>query len=151
MNTRLGVAGHPLHPLFVHFPIALWTIAIAAELGGWAAGRNWWAVSFDCQALGVIVAIVAMAAGLADYAALPRTHPAGDTATFHMLAMGSAWLLFVSSLALRGLPAGTTPPPIATAAAVAGFLVMAIGGWFGGRLVYRFGVGVSSDRPHGRS
>ncbi len=151
MSTRLRLAGHPLHPLLVHFPIALWTIAIAAELGGWAAGRDWWAVSFDCQALGAIAAIVATAAGVADYAALPRAHPAADTAVFHMMAMGGAWLLFVSSLALRGLPASQTPPLVATAAAVAGFLVMAIGGWLGGRLVYRFGVGVSGDSPSGRS
>ena len=150
MSMRVRLAGHPLHPLLVHFPIALWSIAIVAELGGWA-GRHWWAVSFDCQALGAVAAIVAMAAGLADYAALPRPHPAGDTAVFHMLAMGGAWLLFVSSLALRGLPASETPPLIATAAAVAGFLVMAIGGRLGGRLVYRFGVGVSSDPPSGSS
>ena len=87
-------------------------------------------MSFDCQALGAIAAIVAMAAGFADYVALPRAHPAADTAVFHMLAMGGAWLLFVSSLALRGLPASEAPPH--------------------GRLVYRFGVGVSSDPPTGR-
>jgi len=26
----LRLAGHPLHPMLVHFPIALWTLAVVA-------------------------------------------------------------------------------------------------------------------------
>jgi uncharacterized membrane protein len=146
MGSKLRLAGHPLHPLLVHFPVALWTIAVFAELGGWAMGRDWWAISFGCQALGVLGAVVAMVPGFFDFVALPRSHPAVDTATFHLLAMSGAWLMFIASLALRGLPATAAPPLVATTAAGAGFVFMAIGGWLGGRLVYRFGVGVSSTQ-----
>jgi uncharacterized membrane protein len=143
MAWRLRLAGHPLHPLLVHFPIALWTIAAFAEIGGWARGGDtWWAVSSGAQALGVLVAVAAMATGASDFASLARAHPAADTAVWHMLAMGTAWLLFVASVALRGWPASGPPPVAASVAAFAGFASMVGGGWLGGQLVYRFGVGV---------
>lgn len=139
----LRLAGHPIHPLLVHFPVALWTLAIVADIGGLITGDAWWwQASFGCQALGVLAATVAMAAGVLDYATLARNHPAQDTAVAHMLVMGTAWLAFLASLGLRGLPQGATPPLAAILAAAAGFLAMAIGGWLGGRLVYHFAVGV---------
>lgn len=143
MAMSIRVAGHPVHPMLVHFPIALWTGAVVADLGGWVAGHTvWWMISFGCQALGVLAALVAMLFGLLDYASIPRQHPAQDTAVFHMLAMGTAWVMFVVSIALRGLPPGQPPSIWATAAAVVGFATMAVGGWLGGQLVYHFGIGV---------
>lgn len=137
------LAGHPLHPMLVHFPVALWTLAIGADAGGLVAGHDgWWQAGFACQALGVLAALAAMVAGVLDYAALPRHHPAQDTAMAHMLVMGTAWICFLASLGLRGLPDGSTPPLPALVAAAAGFVAMACGGWLGGRLVYRFAVGV---------
>ena len=138
---RLG--GHPIHPMLVHFPVALWTLAIVADSGGMVTGEAWWwQASFGCQALGVLAATVAMAAGLLDYATLARDHAAQATAVAHMLVMSTAWLAFLASLALRGLPDGAPPPLAAMLTAAVGFVAMAIGGWLGGRLVYRFAVGV---------
>lgn len=150
MAWRLRLAGHPLHPLLVHFPIALWSIAAFAEVGGWTRGGDaWWAVSFGAQALGVLVAVAAMATGALDLAALARSHPAADTAVWHMFAMGSAWLLFVASVALRGWPVSGPPPMLASVAILAGFVAMVGGGWLGGQLVYRFGVGVGGSEGGG--
>lgn len=143
---RLG--GHPLHPAIVHFPIALWTVAVGADLAGWLAGQpTWWFMSQVCLALGVIAGLLAMVAGALDYAALPARHSAQNTAVRHMLWMGTAWFLFVISLAARG-NLGSGPPPLwAIAAAMVGFAVMAVGGWMGGQLVYRYWVGVSTSSP----
>lgn len=140
---RLRFAGHPLHPALVHFPIALWSVAVAAEAGGWLGGQAlWWSVSLICHALGTAAGLLALVAGFLDYLALEREHPAQDTAVWHMLAMCLAWLLFVLSLALRGLQLDAAPPGVATVLAGAGFAVMAAGGWLGGRLVYHYGVAV---------
>lgn len=142
----LRLAGHPLHPMLVHFPVALWTLGFGADVGGLAAGADWWwRISFGCQALGVLTASVAMVAGVLDYAALPRDHAAQDTAVVHMLVMATAWLAYLASLALRGLPGVAPPPTAAVAAAGVGFAAMVVGGWLGGRLVYRFGVGVDGS------
>lgn len=146
MAWSLRLGGHPVHPLLVHFPVAAWTVAVGADAAGWITGQAvWWLISFGSQALGVLMAAVAMLAGFLDYAGLSRQHPAQDTAVWHMLAMGTAWLLFLISLAARGLPAADPPSVWATAVAVTGFIAMALGGWFGGKLVYRFGVGVDRN------
>lgn len=142
----LRLAGHPLHPMLVHFPVALWSLAIAADAGGLISGEAWWwSISSGCQALGLVAATLAMIAGALDFAALPRGHPAQDSAVAHIMAMSIAWLCFLASLALRGLPGEAPPPLAALIAAGAGFVAMAVGGWLGGRLVYHYGVGVRRE------
>lgn len=143
----LRLAGHPLHPMLVHFPVALWTLSVAMDAGGLITGREvWWTAGFACQALGLLTAVPAMAAGAFDFASLPRGHPGTDTAVAHLTAMSLAWLLYLASAALRGLPGPEAPPGPAIIAGFAGFLALAAGGWLGGRLVYRFGVGASGCR-----
>ena len=125
----LRLAGHPLHPMLVHFPVALWTLAVAADAGGLLAGDAWWwRLGFGCQALGLATAALAMVAGWLDYASLARSHPAQDTAVAHLLVMSTAWLSFLASLGLRGLPDGGPPPWPAIAVAGFGFVAMAVGG-----------------------
>lgn len=144
---RIRLAGHPAHPALVHFPIALWTVAIGAEAAGWISGQPvWWQFGFACQALGVIAGLFALATGFLDFTAIARGDPARDTGVAHMLAIALAWMLFLVSLALRGLPPGEAPSFGATAAVIAGFVAMSAGGWLGGRLVYHFGVGVTNAR-----
>lgn len=140
----LRLAGHPVHPMLVHFPVALWTLSVATDAGGLITGGEvWWSASFACQALGLLAAVPAMAAGAIDFASLPRGHPGLDTAVAHLSAMGVAWLSFLASVVLRGLPGTDAPPLVAVIAGFAGFLAMAAGGWLGGRLVYHFRVGVN--------
>ena len=142
MAARIG--GHPLHPALAHFPVALWTAApVADAVGLWLDAPDAWVFGFWALAAGVAIGAAAMAAGALDFAALPGTHPARDTAVHHMLAMGSAWLLCVLALALRGWPPDTAPTVLAIAAELAGFATMALGGWLGGSLVYRFGIGLA--------
>ena len=143
----MRIAGHPVHPMLVHFPLVLWTGAVALDLGGLATGREWtWQLSFLCQALGLATAAIAILAGFLEFTSIARAHPARDTAVSHMLVMCTVWLLFLFSVALRGSAPATAPTVWATAVAVAAFLLMVFGGWLGGRLVYRFGIGVQARR-----
>jgi len=130
---------------------ALWTVAVGADLAGRMTGQpNWWSLSQLCLVLGVVAGLLAMVAGALDYAALPQRHPAQDTAAGHMLWMGTAWCLFLVSLAARGIPGSGPAPRWAIVVELVGFAVMALGGWMGGQLVYRYGVGVhASSRDAG--
>ncbi len=139
--------GHPLHPMLVHLPVALWTLASACDglmlLGfdpAWPFG--WW-----CLVVGLGAAVPAMAAGLADFVRLPE--PAVTTALRHMSLMGAAWTMELIALLTRSGGFVVTPQSsgISMAAALAGFLLMTVGAWHGGQLVYRFGAGVT--RPAG--
>ena len=147
MAFGLRLGGHPVHPMLVHFPIALWTVAAGADVAGWIYGwPESWLISFGSQAVGIAIAAVAMLAGVFDFAAIPRDTPAQGIAVSHLLAMSTAWLLFIVSLAMRGLPPTNAPSIWATVTALVAWAVMAFGGWLGGRLVYEFGIGVSNSK-----
>ncbi|MEO8016850.1 MAG: DUF2231 domain-containing protein [Pseudomonadota bacterium] len=138
----MRLAGHPLHPMLVHFPIALWTCALGADVAGmFVSGVAPAGIAYGASALGCLSGFIAMLAGILDFAKLAKGSPARDTAVSHMMVMGAAWLIFLSGLALRGYPPPSPAPVAAFVLTAIGFAVMAAGAWMGGRLVYEFGVG----------
>jgi uncharacterized membrane protein len=134
--------------MLVHFPIAFWSCAVAADLVGLfnyaelAAG-----VAFGSLALGCATGLLAMIAGVVDFTGLRKDSLARDPAVSHLMAMCGAWLVFLVALALRGFPPTTPVSTAALIASAAGFLAMAYGAWLGGKLVYAYGVGVTSPTP----
>jgi|SRR6185369_12050878 len=136
--------GHPIHPMLVHFPIVLWTAttgaAIAAVFGVTEAER----VAAFANGAGLIIALPAMLAGALELRTIDSRSPAMRVATWHMMAMATAWVCFLVAV-MASFASGldrTTAQMAAAASAVVGFLVMAIGGWLGGRLVYEYGIAV---------
>jgi uncharacterized membrane protein len=132
---------HPVHPALAHFPIAFWVGASLADLIAlWTRVPVWWTVSHHAIAAGVIAGSLAVLAGFTELALRKLPPPAVAWAIGHASLMGTALLVFMVSLAWRN----SVPPPIAAVAL--GFLGSAIvlaGGFCGGTLVYRFGVGVA--------
>lgn len=139
--------GHPVHPMLVHLPIALWTLGTACDgltlAGVGEAARPGWL----CMGLGLVLALPAMVAGLADFVSLPDRAVA--TATRHMVLMGLAWSAYLGAVMMRsdGLAVRATPGPAAMALGLAGFLLLVAGAAHGGQLVYRLGVGVERSDP----
>jgi len=135
------MATHPLHPAIVHLPLGLLasaTIADVAHLAGlWREPRY----AAWLMAWGLGWALVAMAAGLYDFGRLRREIV--PNALRHMGAMALAVLGYAITLYLRRdtLAAGLEPPTLSFALSIISGLVLALGGWFGGELVYRFGAG----------
>ena len=141
--------GHPIHPMLVHFPVVLWTVAagayVASTLGLADVAAT---VAKFSNGTGLIIAIVAMLAGLMELRSIERASAAMQVATWHMMVMATGWFCFLLALVL---PISTTIGPrtaqlAAAVCAAAGFVLMGIGGWLGGRLVYEFGVGVKNSR-----
>lgn len=141
------VLGHPLHPAVVHFPIALLLSATAAD-AVWVAGLiSNTQIAAVLMAGGLAMGLVAMAAGLVDFAGLDEA--VVPHALRHMAAVGAAWLGYGIALYLRR-DSLWTDAPIETptiAVSLVSALVLALGGWLGGRLVYSFGAGVSKTLP----
>lgn len=135
---------HPLHPALVHFPIACWSLAVAADFSGLWLGDAVWRWSGGLLAVGCVTALAAMLAGMIE---LPRV-PDGIAlriAYWHMGAMLLASVFFSVRLFLRldGLHA-LEPNAISLLLDAAGFVCLILGGWLGGTLVYHHGVGRSS-------
>lgn len=145
MNGRgLRVFGHPLHAIMSDFPLALLgTSLLWSVIGLWRGEAVWWAISFWTITLGLATAVLAAFAGAVDYAAIPQDHPALGTALRHMLLMLSALSPYLISLLVRG---GAGPPAgkasfVVLALETLGVLLLSIGGWYGGHLVFHYGVG----------
>jgi uncharacterized membrane protein len=142
----MRVFGHPLHPAIVHFPIGLLLSASLADLA-WLAGLTTDAhIGAVLMAGGLAMGVVAMGAGLVDFATLDET--VVPHALRHMAAVGIAWLGYAVALYLRRdvLSGADTVGSISLALSLASALVLALGGWLGGRLVYTFGAGVDAVR-----
>jgi uncharacterized membrane protein len=147
----MRILGHPVHPMLVHFPVAFWTAAALAYLAA-SAGVDERAVGIAklVNGAGLIMAIPAMIAGLLELPTIEGRSEAMRVANWHLMIMATVWFCFLLALLLPMSTEATmnhmTAQLAATASAVIGFLLMSIGGWLGGRLVYEFGTGVR-DRP----
>jgi uncharacterized membrane protein len=127
---------HPVHAALVHLPMGL---LLATPLFD-ALGRK--EVASACCALGCAGAVVAAVAGFVDFGKLERDSPAETTAFWHMGAMLVALSAFAATLLLRG----TTDVGLLACDAL-GLGALGVGGWLGGELVYRHGVGRPASPP----
>lgn len=148
MNKGLRLLGHPLHAILSDFPLALMGTSLLWDIIGlWRGEAVWWAISFWGIVLGLVTAALAACAGAVDYGAIRQDHPALRTALRHMVLMLAALAPYIISLLVRGGPA---PPAGKSLLAVLGLetlglLLLTIGGWYGGHLVFHHGIG--SDMP----
>ncbi len=138
---------HPLHPAFVHFPIATWTLATVADLASLHWGQPAWQFAGVTMAIGTLAALAAMATGFVELQKLEHGSPVIRAVNRHMLLMMAAWCCYATSLFLRLEGTSLTRPGmLSLGMSVIGFLVLCIAGWWGGRLVYEHGIGVRGRR-----
>lgn len=147
--TKLaGPYGHPFHPILVTVPIGAWTASIVFDVAsrtvedGAALGRAaWWLIG-----IGVLGAAAAAIFGLLDYLPIPGGTPAKRTGTLHLILNIATLALFASSFAIRMDDAATeTSVGLMVVSAVA-LGMLGVSGWLGGKLTYRYGVRVASER-----
>jgi uncharacterized membrane protein len=135
------VAAHPIHPAVVHFPLGLLLTSTIADLAHLAG--LWREPQFAAwlMAAGLVAAIGAMAAGLWDFRRLDDEQV--PHALRHMGAVALAWLGYAVALYLRreALTTGAEPSLASIAVGVVSAIVLGLGGWLGGELVYRYGAG----------
>jgi len=135
--------GHPLHPVVVHFPIALLLSATAGDVARVAGLTPDAHIAAVLMAGGIAMGLVAMAAGLIDFVKLDES--VVPHAMRHVAVVGTAWLGYAIALYLRrdALTGGADVSSASTALSIVSALTLSLGGWLGGRLVYTFGAGVT--------
>jgi uncharacterized membrane protein len=145
MKTTARIGSHPIHPMLIPYPFALLSSATVFDVMSRATGRLAYAQTAQHLATaGLASAVVAAVPGAIDYftAITPGTR-ASRSATQHALVNVSALTCFALAQARRGrapIGGGQT-----IAFEVAGSLLLALGGWLGGDLVYRERIGVEED------
>jgi uncharacterized membrane protein len=142
MSSRASIAQHPLHPMLVPFPIALWIFSLVGDLIyalGWG-GPVWNDIAFYSMLGGVIGALAAAVPGLIDYLTI-SDRTVKKVAMTHMILNLILVAMFAVNLWLRmTLPADAAFPVILSAIGIA---LLGVSGWLGGELVYVHRVGVA--------
>jgi len=147
MKTKASFAGSPIHPMLVHYPIALWTTAVITDvIFYFSRNTSLVLISKYLIAAGIIGAVLAALPGIVDWTGIANP-AAKKTGTLHLVLSVSALLLFCVSLYLRmknyGAPMVGFNLKVPFALAVAGWLDMAIAASLGGKLVYEHRMGVA--------
>jgi len=145
MESKAKLFGHAIHPILIVFPLGLLgTAAIFDAIYLATLNRTWSTVSFWMIVAGLIGGVVAALFGLIDWLNIPKDTRAKAVGLYHAIVMDVALILFAVGLYLRW-STPDIPPTIATICSFAGLAFALVGGWFGGELVERLGVGVSAN------
>jgi uncharacterized membrane protein len=147
-----GLPGHPLHPPLTDVTIGAYTFALVAAtadvlgISTNAATHGWWLA----LVFGLISTVVTATTGFVDWLRIETGTPLWRTATAHMIAnlIASAIFLAAAIVGKKSFDAGDveTAPYVLT---VAGFLLLTLGGWLGGSIVFVHGMRVLNlvDEP----
>jgi uncharacterized membrane protein len=145
--STAAVAGHPIHPMLVVFPIAFLVSVLAADLAFWGTNDPFWArASTWLLGAGVVMGVLAAVAGLVEFLTISRVRLLAAS-WIHFLGNAAAILLALANLLYRidaGLGAGVIPFGLILSAAVVAILLVT--GWLGGELVFRHRIGVITDK-----
>jgi uncharacterized membrane protein len=140
--STVAIAGHPLHPLSIIFPIAFLAAALGSDFGYWLTRDPFWArASLWLVGLGLAGGIIAAIIGMSDFLRIERVRK--RTAGWaHMILNVTLLVLTAVNLILRwGDPAGAILPWGLILSTIVGTLT-SISGWYGAELSYRHKIGV---------
>ena len=161
MESKAKIMGHPLHPILIPFPLGLLSTSVIFDVVHLLTGNGKWSeISFWMIAAGVIGGLAAAVFGVIDWLAIPSGTRAKAVGMWHGAINVVMVTLFIVSWLLRA----DAPGDPGTAAIVLSFVAVglaSLGGFLGGELVVRLGVGVAegahlnaprslSGRPIGR-
>ena len=148
MASRASIGGHPVHPMIIPFPIALWVFSLVADViylwRGNPVWRDW--IAFYALLGGIIGAVVAAIPGFIDWLSI-TDRAVVKIANWHARLNVIALLVFAASFYLRttsGASLILNSYTIALAISVLGVVLITISGWLGGEMVFKHGIAVSS-------
>lgn len=144
MESKAKLLGHPVHPMLIVFPLGLLATAVAFDIVGLVQSDGaWFGISYWMIAAGIIGGLLAAVFGLIDWWAIRSGTRAKRIGLLHGGVNVLVVLLFIGSwLMRRSAPANPGSAPL-TLSFIAIVLAL-VGGWLGGELVDRLGVGVDN-------
>ena len=146
MASPASIGGHPIHPMLIPFPIALWVFSLVSDVVYLWRGNPVWRnyVAFYTLLGGIIGAAAAAVPGLIDWLSI-KDPAVVKIANWHARLNVIALLIFAASFYLRttsgsALVNGGYTIPIGLS--VLGVILISISSYLGGEMVFRRGVAV---------
>lgn len=146
-RSTAKIAGHPVHPMLVVFPIAFLVGTFLCDIAYWIDGDPGFATAAVwLLGLGILTALLAALAGFTDFMGESRIRRLGASWQ-HMIGNLVAVALAIASLVVR-LEAGAEQAviPVGLLLSTAVVVILVYTGWKGGEMVYRHRVGVRPRR-----
>ncbi len=148
MQSRARFLGHPVHPMLVVIPLGLFIAAAVLDaLYYWRGDTLFALISYYNIAGGILGGLLAAVFGLRDWVAIPSGTRAKRIGLFHGALMVVVVLLFSAVWLARTALPDYAPTTLLLGIEGAAIATALVGGWLGGELVDRLGVGVD-DGAH---
>lgn len=151
IHSRMAIAGHPLHPVLIHFPVAALIGLAGTDLGYLFSGDDFWArAGLWLAGVGAVGGWFSGLVGVLDLVLVKRIRrliSAWCHALFAVMLLSLAslnWLLRSVDPEAAIWPWGLYLSLLTTA-------LIAVTGFLGGKLVYEYAVGVEipgQQPPH---
>jgi uncharacterized membrane protein len=142
ITSSVSIAGHPIHPILVIFPVAFLSAAAGSDIGYWLTKDFFWArASIWLIGLGGLSGILAALVGIADFIRVRkvRQRTAGWA---HMFINITVLVLTFINFGLRLYDPQSAILTIGVALSLIVATLLSIGGWYGGELSFRHKIGV---------
>jgi uncharacterized membrane protein len=146
-----GPYGHPFHPILVTVPIGAFVCSLLFDIFSHTrdAGRAflvdgaYWLIG-----IGIVAALIAALFGLLDLLTIPRHTRAFATGVTHAILNVTVVAIYAANFAWR---AGDHLDLAKTrggqmALSIGALAILAVSGWLGGKLAYRYGVRVADEQ-----
>lgn len=145
IKSTASIAGHPLHPIIIPFPIAFLTGTVVTDIVYWQTGEEFWArMSFWLIAGGLVMGLLAAALGLIDFLTIERAR-AHTGGWIHAGGNILAMILALVNVLLRWNDPSAAVMPWGILLSLVTAAALGISGWYGGELAYRHKIGVIED------
>ena len=144
-KSTAQIAGHPLHPMLIPFPVAFLVATFVCDLIFWRTGNAAWSTaSLYLLGAALIMAALAAVAGLTDFLGDQRIRDL-SAAWHHMLGNVAAVLLSLWNWHRRYQGGDAAVLPIGLALSFVVVLILLYTGWRGWEMVYRHRVAVADQ------
>jgi uncharacterized membrane protein len=145
MYSKVKIAGHPVHPMLIAYPVAFYTATLVLFIV-YNSNKDsfYFKVAVLANAAGVIMAAVAAIPGFIDWLFIPSQSKARNTGLSHMICNVLALVLFGINLWVQLPKYNDANPAIGPAIllTVAGFILTLAAGFLGWTLVQKHHVGI---------
>src|SRR5688500_9428934 len=149
MYSKVKIAGHPVHPMLIAFPVAFYTVALVCYI----VYNNydnpfWFKVALLANVAGVAMASLDAIPGFIDWLYIPADSRAKKTGLFHMVCNVLA-LVCYGIVALTEYKKWDDAAPalgLAIPLTAVGFILTLVAGFLGWTLVQKHHVGIDIDR-----
>lgn len=144
-ETTAQIAGHPIHPMLIPFPVAFLVATLVCDLIFWRTGNPGWSTA-SLWLLGgaLIMAALAALTGLTDFMGDARIRNL-SAAWHHMLGNVVVVLLSLYNWYRRYTDGDAAVVPTGLLISLVVVLILLYTGWRGWEMVYKHRVAVSDE------